>query len=240
MKKYAFENFIVYEGNAMAHAAVLAAVNDREHALSPLFVHGGSGLGKTHLAAAAATRMISMDGNMSIGMTTGERFVGEMIYALCNRNYAEFMNRYKAYDVLIIDDLQNLTSTEAQSAFREILDDLLKREKQVILTSNVPPGYLADFDKQLLAEIGAGYIVELEAPCFEKRITIIKDEIESVIAEQGRDAVRGEVDQMCALIASAESSDIGRMEKLVDRIVTFASLLDETIDLEFAEKILCS
>ena len=238
-KKYTFEDFVLYEGNELAHAALHEVSIHPDKPLSPLYIYGSTGLGKTHLVNAAAEQLSEIGKVSYIVITTAERFKSEYIHALRMQSLADFYAKYECADVLIMENFQQLSGRgELQALFHEIFDTLQENGKQVILTSDVPSDYLMDFDSSLLSKVRSGYVVEIEAPGYEDRIAILEDEMDSILVTTRMDADEEELDQIISYIANFETSDIRKMKGMLIRVASFALLLNEELTFAFAARIL--
>lgn len=236
-----FDSFVTYEGNHLAYAAMYEVASNPDKPLSPLYIYSKPGLGKTHLVNAAA-EIIAESGKVSyIIVTTAERFRNDYIYALRKQMLPDYYAKYECADLIIMEHFQHLSSCqEMQQIFHEIFDLLQEKGKQIILTADVPPAHLIDFDKSLLSKISAGYVIEIEAPKYDDRIAILEDEMQSVLDKRKIAVDEDDLDEIFSIIANSETEDIRQMKGWLTRVIGFATLLDEEINMAFAEKILRS
>lgn len=236
---YSFDGFTVYEGNEVAHAAMYEAACRPDKHRYLLYIYSSTGLGKTHLVNAAVAKMCMTGKVSNIIVTTAERFGNEYIYALSKQVLQETYDEYESADILIMENLQQLSINEnIQHGLQEIFDMLHESGRLIILTADVPPEQLEGFDKSLLSKIMSGYVVEIKPPFFETRMEILEIEMERIIEERQINLELEEQEEICSLIANSETSDIRKMKGLLNRVIGFAALLDETLNLEFAKKIL--
>jgi len=239
--EYTFEKFIVYEGNRLAYGAAYEVSVHPDRPLSPLYIYSSTGLGKTHLVNAVAVKMREVDEDLNIVITTGEKFTNDFIYALRKQKLQELYEEYECLDVLIIDNVQQFASSRnLQTEFHEIFDMLLAKNKQIILTGNEPPTNLNGFDKSLLSKVRAGFVVEIEEPYVEDRITILRTEAERALARKDIQVKKSELERILSFIVNAENSDIRKLKGMLHSVIAFAEILDEKMDLTFTEKILRS
>ena len=189
--EYTFENFIVGSTNKFAHAACYAVANrpanyesDTKSSLStynPLFIYGNSGLGKTHLMHATINRMKQNYPELKIIYTRGEEFTNQMIACLANKTMAEFHEKYRNCDVLLIDDIQFIAGkTSTQEEFFHTFNALYDSKKQIILTSDRPPRDIKTLEDRLTSRFEWGLLADIEPPDLELRIAIIKKKAEQV------------------------------------------------------------
>ena len=189
--EYTFENFIVGSTNKFAHTACYAVANspanyesDKKTRLStynPLFIYGNSGLGKTHLMHATINRMKQNNPNIKIIYTRGEDFTNQMIACLANKTMAEFHEKYRNCDVLLIDDIQFIAGkTSTQEEFFHTFNALYDEKKQIILTSDRPPRDIKTLEDRLTSRFEWGLLADIEPPDLELRIAIIKKKAEQV------------------------------------------------------------
>lgn len=238
-KNYTFDNFIIYEGNQLAHAAMYEVSAHPDQPLSPMYLYSGTGLGKTHLVNAAALQLGEGGKAAYIVITTAERFRNEYIYALRMQSLEDFYQKYECADVLIMENFQQLSGCgELQALFQEIFDMLQEKNKQIILTGDIPVNHLMDFDRSLLSKVKSGYTIEIEPPGFEDRIAILEDEMDSILVKSRMDADEEELLQIISYIANFEASDIRKMKGMLIRVASFAALLNEELTFAFAERIL--
>jgi len=238
-KRCRFENFLVYEGNKLAHAAMYEVSAHPDQPLSPMYLYSGTGLGKTHLVNAAATQLDENGSAANITITNVERFKTESIYALRMKSLEEFYQKYECADVLIMENFRQLSGYgELQILFQEIFDVLQEKDKQIILTSDVPPDYLMGFDRGLLSKVKSGYTIEIEAPGFDERVLILEAELEAILREQELKVEKDNLGEIFYYIADAEANDIRKLKGMLKRVAAFAKLLNEELDFAFTQKIL--
>lgn len=174
--RYVFENFIVGDSNQLAYsAAVAVSQNPGGTKFNPLFLYGGTGLGKTHLAQAIGNSIVRRNPKAKVLYTNSERFQIDFVNAVQTNKYHEFANSYRQYDVMIVDDIQFLTGKEkTQDHFFHTFNDLYQSGKQLIFTSDKPPRELVDVDARLISRFQWGLIADVQLPDYETRIAIIK------------------------------------------------------------------
>ncbi len=180
--EYNFGNFIVGDSNKFAHAAALAVASDPGHTYNPLFIHGNSGLGKTHLLNAICVEIRKNNPDAHIIYVRSEDFMNELIDYLQNkRDTSAFHNKYRNADILLVDDVQFIagkTSTELE--FFHTFDTLVKAKSQIVLTSDRPPKEMATLEERLRNRFESGLIADIQPPDLETRIAIIRSKAESL------------------------------------------------------------
>jgi chromosomal replication initiator protein len=170
-----FGNFIVGTENEMAHGASLAVAKEPGHNYNPLFIHGPTGLGKTHLMHAIAHSLFGRNPSARIAYVTSETFTNEFIQALQTNSVAQFRRRYRELDLLLIDDIQFLAGKEStQEEFFHTFNELHNSHKQVVLTSDRPASEIARLQERLVSRFQWGMVASIAAPGLETRIAILR------------------------------------------------------------------
>lgn len=208
---YTFENFIVGPENRLAHASALAICANPARTYNPLFVHGGVGLGKTHLLQAVCLRLLERTPPPVIYYVSCEEFGTQFMDAVQAGQMSEFRHRFRDVDVLLIDDIHFLAKRErTQEEFFHTFNALFQAGKQIILSSDAPPNDIPDLEERLVSRFQSGLVVQLQSPCFDTRIQIVK--------QKGR--IRGMEfgDDVAAYIAEKVTSNIRELEGAVVRV----------------------
>lgn len=170
--KYTFETFVVGPFNELAHAASQAILK-KQAAYNPLFIFGSTGHGKTHLIQALGNHYKSADQNKKVYYITSEKFVNDYLNSLNNGTANNFKEKYRKYDILIIDDIQFLSKKDkSQEEFFHLFNTLHENNKQLILSSDKHPNFIPDIEERIKSRFNAGMIVEIQKPDFESRIQI--------------------------------------------------------------------
>jgi chromosomal replication initiator protein len=215
--KYSFEQFVIGEGNRMAHAAALAAAEMPAQAYNPLFLHGPPGLGKTHLLHAIGRYVHRYGGGLRVRYATIEEFTSEFVGAVRERRTEGFKDSYRSADVVLIDDVQFLAGRErTREEFFHTFNALLDSGRQLVLTSDRPPEELPDLEDRLSERFRSGLVVELEPPGNDVR--------EAILAKR---ALLDGVDvapDVLSEIAGAVTSSVRALEGALIRVVAYASL----------------
>jgi chromosomal replication initiator protein len=233
---YTFENFVVGNGNRLANAASQAVANNPGRVYNPLYIYGDVGLGKTHLLQAIAHFLLLSNPNLKINYATTEKFTNEIIYAIQSAHSNEdlidsFHRRYRTVDVLLIDDIQFLAGKErTQEEFFHTFNELHTSGKQIVLTSDCPPKEIATLQERLTTRFEWGLVADIQPPDFETRVAILKKkaDLEGITIS----------DDVLFYIAKNIFSNIRELEGALIRLIAKASLSNEEITLNFAEKAL--
>jgi chromosomal replication initiator protein len=229
--KYTFETFVIGASNRFAHAAAVAVAEAPAKAYNPLFVYGESGLGKTHLLHAIGHYAQSLYPAVRVRYVNSEEFTNDFINSIRDDKASAFQRRYRDVDVLLIDDIQFLQGkVQTQEEFFHTFNTLHNANKQVVITSDLPPKQLAGFEERMRSRFEWGLITDVQPPDLETRIAILR---KKAIGErlQARDDV-------LEYIASKISTNIRELEGALIRVTAFASLNRQQVDLSLAEIVL--
>lgn len=228
--KNTFENFVVGPSNQLAHAAAIAAAGGGGPKHNPLFLCGGTGLGKTHLVHAVAHRVRLEKPDARILYISAERFVNEFISSVQNQKMVEFRAKYRdRCDLLLVDDIQFLASkTQTQEEFFHVFNSLHQADKPIIVTSDTYPQQLERMEERLVSRFSWGMVADIQGPEFETRVAILRKKAQ---AEQ----IQLE-DDVVVLIAQAVKSNVRELEGTLIRMVAKSSLLNVPIDVDFVRR----
>ena len=231
--KYAFEVFIIGSSNRFAHAAALAVAEAPAQAYNPLFIYGGTGLGKTHLLQAIGHYVRQHSRRLTTRYVTSETFMNEFIDAVRDRGARidGFKRRYRNYDVLLIDDIQFIEGKERiQEEFFHTFNSLYQGGAQIVISSDRPPREIATLEERLRSRFEWGLLTDIQAPDLETRIAILRKRVDT----EGID-INPEV---LTFIAGRVSTNIRELEGALTRVVAFSSLTDRSLTVELAEDVL--
>jgi chromosomal replication initiator protein len=229
--KYTFETFVIGSSNRFAHAAAVAVAESPAKAYNPLFVYGGSGLGKTHLLHAIGHYATALGTAKSVRYVSTEEFTNDFINSLRDDKQSAFQRRYRDVDILLIDDIQFLENRErTQEEFFHTFNTLHNGTKQIVITSDRSPKQLATLEDRLRTRFEWGLLADIQVPDLETRIAILQKK-----ASQERLAAPPDV---LDFIASRISTSIRELEGALIRVTAFASLNRSLVDLAVAEEVL--
>src|SRR5918995_3261445 len=229
--KYAFESFVIGQSNRFAHAAAVAVAEAPAKAYNPLFIYGDSGLGKTHLLHAIGDYALSLYAGIRVRYVSSEEFTNDFINSIANNRGSAFQARYRDVDILLIDDIQFLQGrAETQEAFFHTFNQLHDHDKQVVITSDVPPKHLTGFEDRMRSRFEWGLITDVQAPDLETRIAILRKKAQSERLQIP--------DEVLEYIATVVSSNIRELEGALIRVSAFASLNRSTLDMSLAQTVL--
>jgi chromosomal replication initiator protein len=229
--KYTFETFVIGASNRFAHAAAVAVAEAPAKAYNPLFVYGESGLGKTHLLHAIGHYAHSLYPAVRVRYVNSEEFTNDFINSIRDDKASAFQRRYRDVDVLLIDDIQFLQGkVQTQEEFFHTFNTLHNSNKQVVITSDLPPKQLAGFEERMRSRFEWGLITDVQPPDLETRIAILR---KKAIGERLQAH-----DDVLEYIASKISTNIRELEGALIRVTAFASLNRQQVDLSLAEIVL--
>ena len=232
--RYTFDNFVVGGSNKYAHAAALAVAESPSVAYNPLFIYGGSGLGKTHLMNAIGIYLLEHNENLNVLYVSSEMFTNEFIKALGENKTREFKNKYRKVDVLLIDDIQFLEGKDTmQEEFFHTFNALYDVNKQIVISSDRAPNKLDKLEERLRSRFMWNIIADLQPADYETRVAILMKK-----AENSNIEVDDELYEVICLIAEKIKDNIRELEGAFNRIVSFSTLMEEKIDKAFAKRIL--
>lgn len=230
-KNYFFDTFVVGPSNQLAYAAAHAVAEKIGKLYNPLFIYGGSGLGKTHLLHAIGNQIKSNNKKAEILYQTADHFVNEFINAIRFDKVHQFKDKYSEIDVLLIDDVQFISNKEqTQEAFFHIFNMLYEAHKQIVFSSDSDPSSINGLAERLRSRFEWGLVTDIQVPTTETKIAILKrksDLQEQVIA-----------DDVLHFIASRVVSSVRELEGALIRITAFSALTNQPITIELAKKLL--
>jgi chromosomal replication initiator protein len=229
--KYTFETFVIGSSNRFAHAAAVAVSESPAMAYNPLFIYGGSGLGKTHLLHAIGHYATTLNHVRSVRYVSTEEFTNDFINSLRDDKTSAFQRRYRDVDILLIDDIQFLENRErTQEEFFHTFNTLHNANKQIVISSDRSPRQLATLEDRLRTRFEWGLLADIQPPDLETRIAILQKK-----AAQERLLAPADV---LEFIASRITASIRELEGALIRVTAFASLNRAPVDLALAEEVL--
>lgn len=230
-EKYTFDSFVIGPSNRFSHAAAVAVAEAPAKAYNPLFVYGGSGLGKTHLLHAIGHYTQNLYKGIRVKYVSSEEFTNDFINAIANNRSHEFQNRYREVDVLLIDDIQFLQGKDStQEAFFHTFNTLHDHNKQVVVTSDMPPKQLTGFEDRMRTRFEWGLITDVQAPDLETRIAILRKKASS-------DSLKID-DDILEYMASKVSTNIRELEGALIRVTAFANLNSSDITMSLVQTVM--
>jgi len=228
--KFVFENFIVGSSNELAYAAARAAAGGGGLRYNPLFIAGGTGLGKTHLVHAIAHQVLLDRPSARVIYVSAERFTNEFILALQHRSMDEFRHRYRAdCDVLLVDDIQFLAGREqTQEEFFHTFNALREADRQIVVTADKYPQQLQKMPERLVSRFTSGLVADVQVPQLETRVAIVRKKaaLEGILVP----------DSVAVLLAQCIKSNVRELEGALIRLAAKSSLVGCAIDEEFAQR----
>ncbi len=226
--QYSFDNFIVGSSNRYAHAAAQAVANKPAGDHNPLFIYGGSGLGKTHLLYAICNEIRRKMPHMRILYTKGELLTNELIEALRTHSTADFRSKYRQVDILLVDDIQFIAGKVAtQEEFFHTFDALYQANKQIVLVSDRPPNEIATLEERLRSRFVSGVTADIQPPDYETRVAIIKRKANLLNFDIG--------DNICEYLADQLKGNVRQLEGAVKSLRAQCLLYGETPTLFYAQ-----
>ena len=232
---YNFESFVIGNSNKYAHAAALAVAESPSESYNPLFIYGGSGLGKTHLMHSIGIYLTEHKPYLNVLYVSSEMFTNELIKALKENKQNEFKSKYRKVDVLLIDDIQFLEGKDStQEEFFHTFNTLYETNKQIIISSDRAPNKLVNLEERLRSRFGWNLIADIQPPDYETRVAILSKKAEGEINLEENPEF---YDVIC-LIAENIKDNIRELEGALTRVISFSKLMHEKPDKAFARKIL--
>ena len=229
--KYTFDTFVIGNSNRIAHAASVAVAEAIGKAYNPLFLYGGSGLGKTHLMHAIGNYVLKQRSHTNVLYVPSEKFTNELVNAIKDDKNIEFRSRYRTVDLLLLDDVQFISRKErTQEEFFHTFNTLYDGGKQIVIASDKKPGDIPLLDERLRTRFECGLTADVQEPDYETRVAILrkKASLQNIIVP----------DDIIFFIAEYIPSNIRLLEGALNRVVAYSSLTDYELTKELAEEAL--
>ena len=228
---YTFDTFVAGPTNRVAHAAALSVAEGGGTVYNPFFVHGGVGLGKTHLLQGICHAVLARNPHARILYLSCENFVNEYIGALQKGRIEDFRRRMRGADVLVIDDVHFLAGKDSsQEEFFHTFNALHLAQRRIVLSSDSGPKEIRTLKEQLVSRFLAGFEARIDPPTFEMRVAILRRKAEL--------KQRGIPEEVLSFIASAVDTNIRELEGAVNKLIAYATLSGRTVDLDLAREAL--
>jgi len=230
--RYIFDNFVVGDSNQFAHAAAAAVAKaPMQTKYNPLYIYGGVGLGKTHLAQAVGNSVRERFTNLKVLYVTSERFTSDFIDSIAHQRTADFAKMYRGVDLLLLDDIQFLTGKEAtQEQFFHTFNALHQAGKQIVLTSDRSPREIKGLEDRLLSRFQSGLVADIQPPDLETRIAILQQ-----IVHSERQTVSFDV---LTYIAKNITRNIRELEGSIVRLLAYGSITGRDLNINFTQEVL--
>jgi chromosomal replication initiator protein len=229
--RYTFEAFVIGTSNRFAHAAAQRVAEEPAKAYNPLFIYGASGLGKTHILHAIGHYDLQNFSSLNVCYVSTETFLNEFIDAIRTRGQTAFKRRYRAYDVLLVDDIQLLEGKkETQEEFFYTFNSFYEADKQIVISSDRHPRSIATLEDRLRSRFESGLITDIQPPELETRLAILRKKSEGERVEVPEDVLE--------LIATHVKDNIRELEGALIRVSAFASIHGIPVTMELAEEVL--
>ncbi len=229
--KYTFNQFIVGPFNELAYAAAQAIITRPHQAYNPLFIYGGSGLGKTHLIQAVGNEIKNKFPDKKVLYTTLEKFANDYISAVQNNRATSFREKYRKYDFLIMDDIQFISTKEkTQEELFHLFNTLYEQNKNIIFSSDKHPNHIVGIEDRLKTRFNAGMTIDVQEPDFESRLAILKEKTNQLKVEI--------TDEVLSFLASSITSNIRELEGVLNIITMHAELKNKVIDVSEAKQLI--
>ena len=229
--KYTFDSFVIGPSNRFAHAAAMAVSDSPAKAYNPLFIYGGTGLGKTHLMHAIGDRVLAKAPKTKVLYISSEDFTNQMISAIQNRSMVKFREKYRSVDILLIDDVHFIAGKDStQEEFFHTFNTLYDAHKQIVVTSDRPPKEINRLEERLVSRFLYGLVTDVQPPDFETRIAILKRKSEIAAITLPEDVFY--------FLAEKVKTNIRELEGALIRVVAYSKLIGKDVSVDLAKEVL--
>jgi chromosomal replication initiator protein len=225
--RYVYETYVVGSSNRFAHAASLAVAENPGGQYNPFFIHGGVGLGKTHLLHAIGHRALELKPDLTVVYISSETFTNNLINAIRSQQMDDFRGRYRTIDILMIDDIQFIGGKDStQEEFFHTFNALYQSGKQVVLSSDRPPKAIAGLEDRLRSRFEGGLIADVQPPDFEMRTAILRTKAEDLGIQMPNDVVE--------YVAHRDQTNTRELEGALNKVIAVARLTGQPVTLQLA------
>lgn len=229
--RYAFERFVVGSGNRFAHAAAKAVAENLSRAYNPLFLYGGTGLGKTHLMQAIGQEILQRNPQANVTYVSSEHFTNQLIESIAKKSTARFRSRYRKSDVLLIDDIHFIAGKEAtQEEFFHTFNVLFDNHKQIVISSDRQPKEIKGLEERLVSRFEWGLVTDIQPPDIETRVAILQLKASEENLQVPTDVLQ--------YIANYITTNIRELEGALITVLAYSKLTEQPITLPMAEEVL--
>nr|KKS47819.1 MAG: Chromosomal replication initiator protein DnaA [Candidatus Giovannonibacteria bacterium GW2011_GWF2_42_19] len=229
--RYTFENFVVGSFNELAHAASIAVTNNPGRVYNPLFIYGGVGLGKTHLLQSVGNAVKKTNPKSKIQYLSAERFTSELVNSMQNNEAHLFKEKYRSFDLLIIDDIQFIAGkTKTQEEFFHTFNSLYEAGKQIIFSSDKPPQSIQNLEERLRSRFEGGMVADISQPEYESRLAILKNKAISKEPQPSEEIIE--------FIAANVQKNIRELEGALNAVVARTKLSGRVLSIPEVKDIL--
>jgi chromosomal replication initiator protein len=229
--RFSFKEFVVGSCNQFAHAAARAVAASPSRSYNPLFIYGGSGMGKTHLMHAIGRELLERFPGMRVLYTSSERFMNEMILCLRSNRMPSFQKHYRSADVLLVDDIHILAGKErTQEEFFHTFNELFEHQKQIVISSDTPPKNTPGLVERLRSRFEWGLMVDVQPPDLETKMAILDKKAE-------QEGIRLP-DDVRTYVATKTKSNVRELEGALVKLMAYSSVTGSPITLDMAQQVL--
>ena len=226
---YTFEKFIVGNSNKFAHAAALAVANNPARLYNPLFIYGGSGLGKTHLLLAIGQQIHEKSPEKSIAYIKGDEFTNQLVKSIKDGTAEEFRQKYRNVDLFLVDDIQFIAGKQqTQNEFFHTFNNIYEAGHQIVIPSDRPPLEMSILDDRLRTRFEGGLMADIQPPDLETRMAITRNKAGQLGLLLSDDAVE--------YIATNITANIRQLEGVIKRLTAYKEILDDVITIDSVKR----
>ncbi|PWJ14472.1 chromosomal replication initiator protein [Jannaschia seohaensis] len=235
-RRFTFDSFVVGKSNELAHAAARRVATGDSVSFNPLFLHGGVGLGKTHLMQAIAWELADTQPDIRVMFLSAEQFMYRFVQALRDKSTMDFKHLFRTVDVLLVDDVQFIAGKEStQEEFFHTFNALVDQGKQVVISADRSPAQIGDLEERITSRLQSGLVVDLHPADYELRLGVLQHRVETFAARHPDFRV---ADGVLEFLAARISTSIRVLEGAVTRLFAYGDLIKREITVEQAQDVL--